>query len=219
MNISHENFVKTIYQIKEDQKVSVTSSRLAEKLNISNAAVTEMARKLAEKKLVQYQKYKELALTESGKQLALNVIRRHRLWETFLYEVLHLNMQEVHEEAEALEHQSSELLINRIEAFLKYPKRDPHGDPIPDKQFNMPVDKNVIGLHEVDLPGAYKVIRINHHHKELHEMLSAIPIRPTSEIRVILILKEAEMIKIEVKQQTIFLNQNLSKNIYVEKIK
>jgi len=96
-----------------------------------------MVKKLAEKELVFYKKYQGVTLTNSGEKIAANVIRKHRLWEVLLVEKFNFNWDEVHEVAEQLEHIHSKKLINEIDAFLGYPKRDPHGDPIPDKDGNI----------------------------------------------------------------------------------
>src|SRR5690606_24890582 len=100
------------------------------------SSVTDMMKKLASKKLIEYEKYKGVSLSAEGHKTAVMIIRKHRLWETFLHEKLNFNWDEVHPIAEELEHIKSTELINRLEKFLGYPKHDPHGDPIPDKNGN-----------------------------------------------------------------------------------
>lgn len=138
MSVSTENFLKGIYQLKNDLGVKANSSNLAERLDISRAAITDMAKKLADKELVIYKKYREIDLTEKGQKLALSVVRRHRLWETFLDRVLNLAPYEIHQEAELLEHQTSENLMSKIDEYLGHPQFDPHGDPIPDPTGKFP---------------------------------------------------------------------------------
>lgn len=98
-------------------------------LNITNAALTDMARNLASKNLIVYTKYKPLSLTLSGQLLAMNVLRKHRLWETFLHQTLQLSLLEIHQQAEMLDHFTSDFLSEKIYLFLGYPTTDPHGDP------------------------------------------------------------------------------------------
>lgn len=137
--ISHteENYLKAIFKLSEIGNNKVLTNAIAEKLATTAASVTDMLRKLALKKLVDYEKYYGVSLTDKGKKIAKNLIRKHRLWETFLVEKLQFSWDEVHDLAEELEHINSDLLTDKIEAFLGFPKFDPHGDPIPDKKGNI----------------------------------------------------------------------------------
>ncbi len=128
-----ENYLKAIYTLgAESPEGEATVGRLAATLGVTAGTVTSMIKKLAEAKLAKYQRYGGVALSPKGKRAALNVLRRHRLIETFLVETLHLDWSEVHEEAERLEHAVSERLLERLDNFLGRPAVDPHGDPIPD---------------------------------------------------------------------------------------
>ncbi|MGL4460602.1 MAG: metal-dependent transcriptional regulator [Planctomycetia bacterium] len=127
-----ENYVKTIYQLTSDAAERPASTGdLARRLGVSPGSVTSMLRTLADSGLAEYQAYEGVRLSDVGKKLALRVLRRHRLVELFLEKTLGLSWDEVHEEAEHLEHAVSDRLIDRIDAFLRFPDRDPHGDPIP----------------------------------------------------------------------------------------
>jgi DtxR family Mn-dependent transcriptional regulator len=127
-----ENYVKTIYQICSESRTQPASTgELARRLNVSPGTVTSMLRTLDESGLAVYQAYEGVRLTEAGTRLALRVLRRHRLIELFLVQTLGLTWDEVHEEAEHLEHAVSDRLIDRIDEYLQFPRRDPHGDPIP----------------------------------------------------------------------------------------
>ena len=133
MSVAIENFVKAIY--KNSKKDNNTKpGNIAKKLGISNAAATDMAKKLAIKELLHYQKYQQLQLTKKGEQMALNVVRKHRLWEALLFKLFDMSLHDIHREAELLEHQTSDLLANQISEYLGNPKFDPHGDPIPNAQ-------------------------------------------------------------------------------------
>lgn len=130
-SFTEENYLKTIYKLQEQHGESVANSDLAKAMEVHSASVTDMLKKMAKKKLINYEKSKGFKLTEKGKQIALNIIRKHRLWEVFLLEKLGFGWDEVHEIAEQLEHIQSESLINRLDTYLGHPKADPHGDPIP----------------------------------------------------------------------------------------
>ena len=128
--LTEENYLKAIYRIYESTGEAVPTNAIAENLQIHAASVTDMFKKLGQQKLVMYEKSKGVKPTEKGKKIALQIIRKHRLWETFMVEKLKLSWDEVHEIAEQLEHVHSDLLIERLDQLLNYPKFDPHGDPI-----------------------------------------------------------------------------------------
>lgn len=132
LSFTEENYLKAVYHLSRD-KDSVNTNALSEEMNTSPASVNDMMKKLANKKLIEYKKYKGAMLLPSGKKAALQVIRKHRLWEVFLVEKLKFKWDEVHEIAEQLEHIKSLLLIEKLDKFLDHPNIDPHGDPIPDK--------------------------------------------------------------------------------------
>ncbi len=131
-SLTIENYVKAIYQISAQQEwQAAATGKLAEALGVSPGTVTSMLKTLSESGLAEYIPYEGARLTESGRTLALRVLRRHRLIELFLVRTLKLTWDEVHEEAENMEHAVSDLLVDRIDAYLGYPATDPHGDPIP----------------------------------------------------------------------------------------
>lgn len=131
-SFTEENYLKAIYYLQQEsssQEVSVND--IAERMSTRPATVTDMLRKLSEKKLIHYEKYKKTQLSKSGVSVALQIVRKHRLWEVFLHEKLRFSWDEVHEVAEELEHIRSAKLIERLDEFLGFPRFDPHGDPIP----------------------------------------------------------------------------------------
>lgn len=130
-SFTEENYLKAIYKLQEHNGEIVINSDLAKVMEVHSASVTDMLKKMAQKKLINYEKSKGFKLTEKGRQIAISIIRKHRLWEVFLLEKLGFRWDEVHEIAEQLEHIQSESLINRLDAYLGHPKKDPHGDPIP----------------------------------------------------------------------------------------
>ncbi len=131
-SLAEENYLKEIYKLHEKSGAMVITSALAETLQINAASVTDFIKKMASKKLISYEKSKGVMLTEQGRQIALNIIRKHRLWEVWLVNKLNFKWDEVHEIAEQLEHVVSNTLIEKLDEHLGYPKSDPHGDLIPD---------------------------------------------------------------------------------------
>src|SRR6201991_3118994 len=129
--LAEENYLKSIYHLSL-QADSVSTNQLAALLNTKASSVTDMLKKLSEKELINYTPYQGVSLTPEGEKIAVNIIRKHRLWEYFLVEKLNFKWDEVHEMAEEMEHISSNELIDRLDKFMGYPKYDPHGDPIPD---------------------------------------------------------------------------------------
>jgi|UniRef100_UPI00404B9A4F DtxR family transcriptional regulator, Mn-dependent transcriptional regulator len=132
-SFTEENYLKAIYHLSTGNNSVVSTNQIAEMTNTKAASVTDMLKKLADKKLINYIKYQGVTLTEAGKNAAVNIVRKHRLWEVFLVEKLGFKWDEVHDIAEELEHINSESLINRLDDFLGNPAADPHGDPIPDR--------------------------------------------------------------------------------------
>lgn len=133
LSLVEENYLKAIYHLSDAGKSPVTTNVLAESMNNRAASVTDMIKKLSAKGVISYEKYRGVNISEKGKREALKVIRKHRLWETFLVDTLNFNWDEVHEVAEQLEHIQSTLLIEKLDSFLGHPSVDPHGHPIPDK--------------------------------------------------------------------------------------
>lgn len=133
LSFTEENYLKAIYRLSEGGTRAVLTNALAETMNTRAASVTDMVKKLSTKNLISYEKYYGVKITRQGKNEALMVVRKHRLWETFLVEKLNFNWDEVHEVAEQLEHIQSPLLIEKLDEFLGHPSVDPHGHPIPDK--------------------------------------------------------------------------------------
>ena len=131
MTHSEENYLKAIYHLSLFQKEGVNTNAIAKMIDTKASSVTDMVKKLAEKGLIEYQKYQGVTLTEPGLYSAKMIVRKHRLWEVFLVEKLDFSWDEVHDVAEELEHINSEKLIDKLDAFLGFPTEDPHGDPIP----------------------------------------------------------------------------------------
>tara|TARA_B110000503_G_scaffold141732_1_gene236136 strand:- start:3067 stop:3723 length:657 start_codon:yes stop_codon:yes gene_type:complete len=131
LTFSEENHLKSIFHLSSESESGVSTNSIAANLNTKASSVTEMLKKLNDKLLIVYKKYRGAQLTEKGRKTALNIIRKHRLWEVFLVDKLNFKWDEVHDIAEQLEHIQSEKLTNELDKFLNFPTKDPHGDPIP----------------------------------------------------------------------------------------
>lgn len=139
---TEENYIKAIYHLQQETG-NVSTNELAAELSTKPASITDMLKKLTVKKLLRYERYKGVRLSNEGEKLALAIVRKHRLWEYFLVNTLEFGWDEVHEVAEELEHISSKKLVEQLDLFLGYPKFDPHGDPIPDSQGRMVMQQQI----------------------------------------------------------------------------
>ncbi|PIB35327.1 iron-dependent repressor [Reichenbachiella sp. 5M10] len=152
LSYAEENYLKAIYHLSDSGRHSVGTNAISEVLKTKPASVSDMIKRLSDKGYVSYKKYKGVNVAIKGKKAALQVIRKHRLWEVFLVDKLHFNWDEVHDIAEQLEHIKSPLLVKKLDAFLGFPKIDPHGDPIPDENGEIIVGKKVpltdVALHK-----------------------------------------------------------------------
>ena len=143
-SLSEENYLKAIFHLEKKYSGGVSTNALAEEMETKASSVTDMVKKLSDKKLVKYRKYQGVHLSDGGRQAAVEVIRKHRLWEVFLVEKLNFSWDEVHDIAEQLEHIKSEKLTDELDKFLGHPKRDPHGDPIPDADGNFRISNKIL---------------------------------------------------------------------------
>jgi DtxR family Mn-dependent transcriptional regulator len=218
MSIATENFVKIIYQSEQRNGSDTKPGSIARELGISNAAATDMARKLAEKKLVNYEKYQPLQLTDSGIKMALNIIRKHRLWETFLYETFHLSLHEIHIEAELLEHQTSDFLAEKISTFLGNPEFDPHGDPIPTPSGTVSSDIGNIILSQAETGEEYEITRLFSSDSDFFEFCNANHLTVGSRLRVENHFLKSKMTGIVVEGTKLLLNADFTNIMYVKKV-
>ncbi len=151
---AEENYIKAIYVLDTKTNKGVSTNLIAEKMQTKASSVTDMLQKLSDKQLVVYKKYQGAQLSVKGKKIAALVIRKHRLWETFLVNKLNFSWDEVHDIAEQLEHIQSDSLIDKLDNFLDYPTVDPHGDPIPDKYGELPsIEKIILSTLQVNESG------------------------------------------------------------------
>ena len=142
-----QDYLRVIWKVQEWSGDKISTKMLAERLGVSASTASETIRKLADQGLVEHEKYGAVTLTERGRRAAVSVVRRHRLLETFLVQVLGYSWDEVDDEAEVLEHAVSDLMLSRIDAKLGHPQRDPHGDPIPTLDGQVPTPAGPSAVH------------------------------------------------------------------------
>lgn len=211
---SKEDYLKAIFHLQEEDGV-VTTNDLANELQTRAASVTDMLKKLKTQKLLLYEKYQGFKLSNEGKKVALQIIRKHRLWEYFLVEKLHFGWEEVHEIAEELEHISSKKLIDRLDEFLGFPKTDPHGDPIPDSAGKIST-KQQVSLVDVPLNVIGEVSNISDQSIEMLELLKhkSISIGTKLEVKKRFAFDNSLELKIK-NQPAITISENVAKNVFV----
>jgi DtxR family Mn-dependent transcriptional regulator len=155
-----QDYIKAIWNATEWGEPPITTSALAARFETSAPNVSETVRRLAKQGLVTYRPYKPVELTDEGRRLALVMVRRHRLLETFLVTTLGYSWDEVHEDAELLEHSVTARFVQRLDRLLGHPTADPHGDPIPGVDLQVPHPADAVLLTDA-APGEYEVVRIN----------------------------------------------------------
>lgn len=217
ITLTEENYIKAIYHLSKQGRENVNTNALAEAMNTKASSATDMIRKLAEKDYANYKKYKGVTLTESGKEIAISIIRKHRLWEVFLVEKLNFTWDEVHELAEQLEHIKSQKLIDELDAFLEHPTHDPHGDPIPDKNGEMTfVEKIVLAQAQVNM--RYSCMGVNDSSSEFLQYLNKNDIGLGSIIEVMHIEPFDKSISIKANDKLLTVSQSVAKNLYLKKL-
>jgi DtxR family Mn-dependent transcriptional regulator len=214
MSASVENFVKSVFKLENTPGSDTRPGSIAASLGISSAATTDMAQKLALRELVNYRKYQPITLTPKGRKMALSLIRKHRLWETFLHKVLGLSLIEIHLEAEMLEHQTSDFLAEKISIFLGNPEFDPHGDPVPDAYGNLATDYS-ISLSEA-LPGEnYTLSRLDSSEADFFDFCSQNALNIGCSVKVIKQYQNTNMTEIIVGNKSILLHKDFTNKIYL----
>lgn len=211
---SEENYIKSIYHLQQETS-TVNTNSLAAEMQTRAASVTDMLKKLQSKKLLQYEKYKGFKLNESGKKIALGVVRKHRLWEFFLANKLGIEWDKVHAIAEELEHINSTELIQRLDNFLGNPSFDPHGDPIPDKNGKIPLLKQ-LSLSTAPVARSLTVSSVTNQTPQMLEMLKHYQISIGTQLKVIRQFEFDHSIEIKVLKNTAcILSEQVAKNVFV----
>ncbi len=213
-NISKEDYLSTIYKNRDSDGI-IKGNQIAEKMEISNAAVTDMLKKLSNDGFVDHERYRGIKLTGEGEEYAKNMVRRHRIWEVFLHQVVGLPWDKVHDEAENLEHSSSDELISRMEEMLDFPEFDPHGNPIPNKNGELPEQSQGVPLNSVTPGTKVIVIRVNDINNNFLNYISKMGLELNKEIEVKGFLDYDSSVLILIDGREVNLSSKLASNIFV----
>jgi DtxR family Mn-dependent transcriptional regulator len=212
--LAEENYLKAIYNLSQHES-GATASKLSEKLNVKLPTINSMVNKLAEKELVEYQKYKGFILTAKGQKYALEVIRKHRLTELFLVKIMGFGWEEVHDIAEEVEHIKSPAFFEKMDLILSNPKFDPHGTPIPDKEGKLP--KNALKqLSSIEVGKTITFLAVSDSSTDFLSYLSRVGLTLYSTIQIIDREVFDGLLKIKTNKQTITLSGQVADKILVE---
>jgi DtxR family transcriptional regulator, Mn-dependent transcriptional regulator len=211
---TEENYLKSIYHLSVTSDESVSTNSIAASLNTKAASVTDMLKKLSDKKLINYARYQGVSLTETGKSIAINIVRKHRLWEFFLVEKLNFKWDEVHELAEELEHITSAELIDRLDKFLDHPKYDPHGDPIPDSTGLIKKDE-LIPIATLKPEQSGIIMGVCEHTPVFLQYLEKMSLTIGKQIKLIEVIAFDHSVLLSVDGGTISISRDVAKNILV----
>lgn len=211
-----ENYLKNIYKLQSNEG-KVTTSSLSKNLNISPASVSEMVKKLAEEGTLTHTPYKGVELTKEGEKLALRIIRKHRLWEMFLVEVLHFRWDEIDHEAERFEHIMSDKMEDKIDHVLGHPLIDPHGDPIPTKEGEV-ICSESYPLIEAEEKSTVRVLRVSDADSDLLKYVSSIGITLHKQIVIKQKMKFDNSMLVKINNKEINISSKIAENIFVENV-
>jgi DtxR family Mn-dependent transcriptional regulator len=218
-SFTEENYLKAIFSIMQETDKGASTTAISERLHTKASSVTDMVKKLAEKKLVNYKKYQGVTLTEAGRKIALSIIRKHRLWEVFLVEKLSFKWDEVHDIAEQLEHIRSPKLTEKLDAFLEHPKFDPHGDPIPDKDGNIITHKETYTLQELELNESGVIVGVNDSSTEFLQYLENQMLMLGTKLKVVSIFDYDKSMQITAGgKKELTLSQQVCNNLLIRKM-
>lgn len=212
---SIEDYLKTIYSLQSEQKAN--TKNIAEKMGYSQASVTNMMKKLADRGLVVYESHRGVELTKSGEMVALEVIRHHRLLELYLTKVMGYSWDEVHAEAEKLEHHISEQFEEKISEMLGHPQFDPHGDPIPNKDGTLP-DLMFNQLSEAQPDHFYVIKRINNQSPDFLRYIEELGLKPDAKLQVINKAPFNGPMTIKLNDERLIVGHEVVKQIQIEQI-
>jgi DtxR family Mn-dependent transcriptional regulator len=215
---AEENYIKAIYSLETQSDKGVSTNLIAEKMQTKASSVTDMIKKLSEKKLVVYKRYQGVQLSGKGKKVAILIVRKHRLWESFLVDKLNFSWDEVHNIAEQLEHIKSEELIERLDRFLEYPSVDPHGDPIPDKDGNIK-KRNKVKLSALKENEQSILLSVKDSSADFLKYLNKKKIAIGNTIKVLSVEPFDRSMHIEMNSKQFIISENVAENLYLKNIK
>jgi DtxR family Mn-dependent transcriptional regulator len=211
--LAEENYLKSIYHLSLNSP-SVSTNQLASLLNTKASSVTDMLKKLADKELINYTPYQGVSLTAAGERIAVNIIRKHRLWEYFLVEKLDFKWDQVHEMAEEMEHISSNELIDRLDKFMGYPKYDPHGDPIPDCNGLFKIH-NLKPVSSIAINGGGVICGVRDHSKPFLQYLEKQGLTIGKRVHVIEIIEFDHSMMLQTEDKNIQISREVANNLLI----
>ncbi|MEM7550423.1 MAG: metal-dependent transcriptional regulator [Bacteroidota bacterium] len=215
LSLTEENYLKAIFHLSQDVEEVVSTNAIADHLDTKPASVSDMIRKLSNKSLIDYEKYQGVTISDTGRKLALQIVRKHRLWEVFLVDHLKFNWDEVHEVAEQLEHIQSPLLIKRLDEFLGFPKQDPHGDPIPDEH-GIINEKPQALLLEVPVQSTGLVVTVKDTGKAFLQYLDKIGLQIGTKIRVLEKVEYDQSMEILIDgKKQVYISKQVAENLLI----
>ncbi|MDB4092979.1 metal-dependent transcriptional regulator [Flavobacteriaceae bacterium] len=217
LTFSEENHLKSIFHLSTDSESGVSTNSIADNLNTKASSVTEMLKKLSDKLLIVYKKYHGAQLSDKGRKTALNIIRKHRLWEVFLVDKLNFKWDEVHEIAEQLEHIQSEKLTNELDKFLNFPTKDPHGDPIPNPAGFIKLTPK-LKLSDLNIGETGKFIGVKDSSSTFLKHLDKIQISLGSNIKVLHQEEFDQSLHIGLDETNLTISIQTASNLYITKI-
>ncbi|MCX6199378.1 MAG: metal-dependent transcriptional regulator [Bacteroidetes bacterium] len=212
---TEENYIKSIFHLSEDGDENISTNDIARSVNATAASVTDMLKKLKQKKIITYEKYQGVRLTNEGEKIAKSIVRKHRLWEVFLVEKLGYSWDKIHDIAEQLEHIRSEEMIDKLEKFLGFPKFDPHGDPIPDASGNIKQVKQVL-LSKMKVGDKGKVVGVKDSSAKLLQHLDSLEIHLGTSIEISEVVEFDNSFVVQLgKKRKVTLSKLAAQNIFV----
>ena len=211
---AEENYLKAILKLSGKDKKSVSTNAIAEELQTKASSVSDMVKKLSEKGLIHYIKYQGVSLSKEGLNLAVHIVRKHRLWEVFLVDHLNFKWDEVHDIAEQLEHIHSLELVNKLDAFLNFPSHDPHGDPIPNAHGEFP-KSSAIPLSDLPLKSEACVVGVEMDEPNFLKYLDKLHISIGSSIRILDVNEFDNSLDIVIDGKQGHISVDVAKNILI----
>ena len=193
----------------------MSTNTIANEIGTSAASVSDMLKKLQEKELIKYKKYKGVELSKLGKNKAINILRKHRLWETFLVNKLGFNWGEVHDVAEQLEHIQSQELVNRLDIFLEHPKFDPHGEPIPTEEGKIP-KTNTTPLNELQVNTKGMIMGVSLDDKDFLDYLTKLSITIGMKITLLEKISFDKSLSIKIENTKQHISNDVAKHLLIK---
>ena len=215
ITLAEENYLKAILSISLNENNKVSTNAIAQEIGTTAASVSDMLKKLQEKKLIKYKKYQGVELSKTGKKTAINILRKHRLWETFLVNNLGFNWGDVHEIAEQLEHIKSTKLVEKLDTYLGSPNFDPHGEPIPTKDGRLPTI-NTVSLNKLMIGDKGMVMGVTLDEKSFLDYLTKLNINIGVKIEILEKIYFDKSLSIKIKNKVLHISNDVAKHLLIK---